>query len=144
MAQELRQTNSEIFVNSPGFLHESQFIATIGDICTVKLIQEEIIPNLMIVDYKTKRNVKLTEEQMSDAENSFMQALDELQDNLTSEDNSRPLDSDEKIPTNPSNKSEDDGEGDMNNTPLSEKVFATKSKRSGDTDANKVGTEENQ
>ena len=35
---------------------------------------------------------------MSDAENSFMQALDELQDNLTSEDNSRPLDSDEKIP----------------------------------------------
>ena len=81
---------------------------------------------------------------MSDAENSFMQALDELQDNLTSEDNSRPLDSDEKIPTNPSNKSEDDGEGDMNNTPLSEKVYATKSKRSGDTDANKVGTEENQ
>ena len=34
---------------------------------------------------------------MSDAENSFMQALDELQDNLTSEDNSRPLDSDEKF-----------------------------------------------
>ena len=43
---------------------------------------------------------------MSDAENSFMQALDELQDNLTSEDNSRPLDSDEKNSTNPSNKSE--------------------------------------
>ena len=81
---------------------------------------------------------------MSDAENSFMQALEELQDNLTSEDNSKPLDSDKKIPTNPSNKSEDDGEGDMNNAPLSEKVYATKSKRAGDTDASKIGTEDNQ
>ena len=46
-------------------LFNSKSVATIGDICTVKLIQEEIIPNLMIVDYKTKRNVKLTQKQMS-------------------------------------------------------------------------------
>ena len=72
-----------------------------------------------------------------------MQALEELQDNLTTEDNSKPIDSEKKIPTNPSNKSEDDGEGDINNAPLSEKIYATKSKRAGDTDASKVGTKEN-
>ena len=55
-----------------------------------------------------------------------MQALEELQDNLTTEDNSKPIDSEKKIPTNPSNKSEDDGEGDINNAPLSEKIYATK------------------
>ena len=63
MAQELRQTNFEIFVNSPEFLNESQFIATIGDICTIKIIKEIRVPDLMIVDYKTKRNISLTEEQ---------------------------------------------------------------------------------
>ena len=63
MAQELRQTNFEIFVNSPEFLNESQFIATIGDICTIKIIKEIRVPNLMIVDYKTQRNISLTEEQ---------------------------------------------------------------------------------
>ena len=80
---------------------------------------------------------------MNDAENSFMQALEELQDNLTAEDNSKPLDSKEKIPTNPSNQSEDDGESDIDNAPLSEKVYATKSKNAGDVDSSKIGTEEN-
>tara|TARA_B100000609_G_C17166091_1_gene408960 strand:+ start:546 stop:1046 length:501 start_codon:yes stop_codon:yes gene_type:complete len=65
MAQELKQTTSQIYTDTPNNLYNSKFIATIGDICTVKLIQEEIIPNLMIVDYKTKRNIKLTEMQMS-------------------------------------------------------------------------------
>ena len=65
MAQELKQTTSQIYTDAPNDLYNSKFIATIGDICTIKLIQEEIIPNLMIVDYKTKRNVKLTEMQMS-------------------------------------------------------------------------------
>ena len=63
MAQKLRQTTSEIFVNSPEFLHESQFIATVGDICTIKIIKEIRIPNLMIVDYKTKRKVNLSNRQ---------------------------------------------------------------------------------
>ena len=65
MALELKQTTSQIYTETPNILFNSKYVATIGDICTVKLIQEEIIPNLMIVDYKTKRNVKLTEEQMS-------------------------------------------------------------------------------
>ena len=65
MAQELKQTTSQIYTDAPNALYNSKFIATVGDICTIKLVQEEIIPNLMIVDYKTKRNVKLTEMQMS-------------------------------------------------------------------------------
>ena len=65
MAQELKQTTSQIYTDTPNILYNSKFVATIGDICTVKLIQEKIIPNLMIVDYKTKRNIKLTEMQMS-------------------------------------------------------------------------------
>ena len=65
MAQELKQTTSQIYTDTPNTLLNSKSVATIGDICTVKLIQEEIIPNLMIVDYKTKRNVKLTQKQMS-------------------------------------------------------------------------------
>ena len=65
MAQELKQTTSQIFTDTPNTLLNSKSVATIGDICTVKLIQDEIIPNLMIVDYKTKRNVKLTQKQMS-------------------------------------------------------------------------------
>ena len=65
MAQELKQTTSQIYTDTPNALYNSQFVATIGDICTIKLIQKEIIPNLMIVDYKTKRHVELTEMQMS-------------------------------------------------------------------------------
>ena len=65
MAQELKQTTSQIYTDTPNTLLNSKSVATIGDICTVKLIQDEIIPNLMIVDYKTKRNVKLTQKQMS-------------------------------------------------------------------------------
>ena len=61
MAQQLKQTTSQIYTDTPNTLYNSKFLATIGDICTVKLIQEKIIPNLMIVDYKTKRNVILTE-----------------------------------------------------------------------------------
>ena len=68
MAQELKQTSSLIYTDVPSTLYNSKFVATVGDICTIKLIQEEIVPNLMIVDYKTKRNVKLTEIQMSTIE----------------------------------------------------------------------------
>ena len=68
MAQELKQTTLKIYTEIPLDLYNSKFVATVGDICTIKLIQEEIVPNLMIVDYKTKRNVKLTEIQMSTIE----------------------------------------------------------------------------
>ena len=72
-----------------------------------------------------------------------MEALEELESNLTSQDNSKPMEPEEKIPTNPSNQSEDDGEGDIENAPLSEKIYATKSKRSGDGDSTKTGTLDN-
>ena len=63
MAQELKQTKSKVYTKSPAFLEKSDFIATIGDICTIKIIEEIRIPDLMIVDYKTKRNVELTNKQ---------------------------------------------------------------------------------
>ena len=63
MAQELKQTDSEIYIQSPDLLKDSKFIATIGDICTIKIMEEIRIPDLMIVDYKTKRNLSLTKEQ---------------------------------------------------------------------------------
>tara|TARA_Y100000768_G_scaffold366905_1_gene329504 strand:+ start:311 stop:811 length:501 start_codon:yes stop_codon:yes gene_type:complete len=65
MAQELKQTTSKIYTDSPTFLRNSDFIATIGDICTIKLIEDNYIPNLMIMDYKTKRDIKLTKQQLN-------------------------------------------------------------------------------
>ena len=65
MAQELKQTTSKIYTDTPNILYKSEFVATVGDICTIKLIEEGIIPNLMVVDYKTKRSIKLAEIQMS-------------------------------------------------------------------------------
>ncbi len=65
MVQELKQTTSEVYTQSPNFLHDSEFIATVGDICTIKIIEEIRVPDLMIIDYKTKRNIKLTEKQVN-------------------------------------------------------------------------------
>ena len=70
MAQELKQTKSEIYTEAPTFLKKSEFIATIGDICTIRIIEEIRIPDLMIVDYKTKRNIELTNEQKNIIEKS--------------------------------------------------------------------------
>ncbi len=70
MAQELKQTKSKIYTVAPNFLQNSEFIATIGDICTIRIIEEIRIPDLMIVDYKTKRNIELTDEQRNLIEDS--------------------------------------------------------------------------
>lgn len=64
MAQELKQTSSKIYTDTPDILYKSEFVATVGDICTIKLIEEGIIPNLMVVDYKTKRSIKLAKMQL--------------------------------------------------------------------------------
>lgn len=69
MAQELKQTSSKIYTDTPDILYKSEFVATVGDICTIKLIEEGIIPNLMIVDYKTKRSIKLAKMQLGVIEN---------------------------------------------------------------------------
>ena len=63
MAEELKTTNSEIYAKAPSFLNQSDYIATVGDICTIKIIKEIRVPNLMIIDYKTKRNIDLDEAQ---------------------------------------------------------------------------------
>lgn len=69
MAQELKQTTSKIYTDTPNILYKSEFVATVGDICTIKLIEEGIIPNLMVVDYKTKRSIKLAKMQLGVIEN---------------------------------------------------------------------------
>lgn len=69
MAQELKQTSSKIYTDTPDILYKSEFVATVGDICTIKLIEEGIIPNLMVVDYKTKRSIKLAKMQLGVIEN---------------------------------------------------------------------------
>ena len=63
MAEELRNTNNRIYQKSPNFLKKANFIATIGDICTLKIFEEIREPNLCIVDMKTKRNIELKPEQ---------------------------------------------------------------------------------
>ena len=69
MAEELKETKSEIYRESPNFLNETNFIATIGDICTIKIIEQIRIPNLMIVDLKTKRDIKLNKSQLETIRN---------------------------------------------------------------------------
>ena len=53
----------------------------------------------------------MSEDELKDALNSFTEALEELQDNLSTDDGSKPLDADDKVPTNPSNRNQDDGDG---------------------------------
>jgi len=50
----MRNDNFEIFIDAPESLNNDTFIVTIGDICTLKIIQQVRIPNLCIVDYKPK------------------------------------------------------------------------------------------
>tara|TARA_B100000965_G_C19375962_1_gene662473 strand:- start:324 stop:824 length:501 start_codon:yes stop_codon:yes gene_type:complete len=69
MAEELKQTESEIYRKSPKFLNETTFIATVGDICTIKIVEDIRIPNLMIIDLKTKRNIKLDKKQLETIRN---------------------------------------------------------------------------
>ena len=40
MAEELRKTESRIYQASPDSLLDSDYIATIGDICTLKIFDE--------------------------------------------------------------------------------------------------------
>ena len=63
MAEELRKNDFEIVTDVPESLRNETFIATIGDICTLKIIQQLRVPNLCIVDYKTKRDTKLSIDQ---------------------------------------------------------------------------------
>ena len=59
----MRNNNFEIFIDAPESLNNEKIIVTIGDICTLKILQQVRIPNLFIVDYKTKRDTKLSIDQ---------------------------------------------------------------------------------
>jgi len=64
MAPELKDTNDEIYLKSPEFLKRIEYIATVGDICTIKIFEQIREPNLAIVDLKTKRNILLDPKQL--------------------------------------------------------------------------------
>jgi uncharacterized protein (UPF0218 family) len=64
MAYELKDTEHEIYVDAPEFLKKSDYIATVGDICTIKIFEQIREPNLAIVDLKTKRNTLLNSKQL--------------------------------------------------------------------------------
>ena len=64
MAHELKDTENEIYLESPVFLKKTEYIATIGDICTIKIFEQIREPNLAIVDLKTKRNISLDNNQL--------------------------------------------------------------------------------
>jgi len=59
MAEELRKTKNKIYKISPDSLLDSEYIATIGDICTLKIFDEVREPDLCIIDMKTKRDTPL-------------------------------------------------------------------------------------
>ena len=63
MAEELKNTDREIYTIAPEELKSAECIITVGDICTINISEEIRIPNLSIIDFKTKRNTPLTEEQ---------------------------------------------------------------------------------
>ena len=63
MAEELRETKSKIYQLSPESLIDCEYIATIGDICTIRVFEDIREPNLCIVDMKTKRNIALNSKQ---------------------------------------------------------------------------------
>ena len=63
MAKELRETKSKIYQISPESLTDCKYIATIGDICTIRVFEDIREPNLCIVDMKTKRNIALNSKQ---------------------------------------------------------------------------------
>ena len=69
MAEELRITDREIYTEAPRELSNAVFIITVGDICTININEQIRTPNLCIIDFKTKRNTPLTEEQKNVIEN---------------------------------------------------------------------------
>ena len=64
MAQELKYTANRIYQNAPAGLN-AEYIITVGDICTIKINEQVRMPDLSIIDYKTKRDSPLSSEQKS-------------------------------------------------------------------------------
>jgi hypothetical protein len=64
MAQELKDTTNRIYQNAPAGL-KVEYIITVGDICTIKINEQVRMPDLSIIDFKTKRDSPLSAEQRS-------------------------------------------------------------------------------
>ncbi len=64
MAQELKDTTNRIYQNAPAGLNV-EYIITVGDICTIKINEQVRMPNLSIIDFKTRRDSPLSTEQRS-------------------------------------------------------------------------------
>ena len=64
MAQELKDTTNRIYQNAPAGLNV-EYIITVGDICTIKINEQVRMPDLSIIDFKTKRDNPLSAEQKS-------------------------------------------------------------------------------
>ena len=64
MAQELKDTTNRIYQNAPAGLNV-EYIITVGDICTIKINEQVRMPDLSIIDFKTKRDNPLSAEQRS-------------------------------------------------------------------------------
>ena len=64
MAQELKDTTNRIYQNAPAGLNV-EYIITVGDICTIKINEQVRMPDLSIIDFKTKRDSPLSAEQRS-------------------------------------------------------------------------------
>ena len=64
MAQELKDTTNRIYQNAPAGLNV-EYIITVGDICTIKINEQVRMPDLSIIDFKTKRDRHLSAEQRS-------------------------------------------------------------------------------
>ena len=58
MAQELKDTTNRIYQNAPAGLN-AEYIITVGDICTIKINEQVRMPDLSIVDFKTKIGEKI-------------------------------------------------------------------------------------
>ena len=63
MTQELKDTNDRIYKNAPAKLSDAKCIITVGDVCTIKIYEQARMPDLSIIDFKTKRNRPLSLEQ---------------------------------------------------------------------------------
>ena len=63
MAKELKDTDNRIYEDAPDELNDAKYIVTVGDICTIKINEQLRMPNLSIIDFKTKRHKALSLEQ---------------------------------------------------------------------------------
>nr|AIF13154.1 hypothetical protein conserved in archaea [uncultured marine group II/III euryarchaeote KM3_60_A11] len=64
MAQELKDTTNRIYQNAPAGLN-AKYIITVGDVCTIKINEQVKMPDLSIIDFKTKRDRPLSTDQRS-------------------------------------------------------------------------------